>query len=139
MIAWYVWRKFVDIFQVELFPRVLTNNHNVSYCNSTGCYRNGENVKTLQSKRPLSVPLSESFFRHTKVKNKKPPKLSSFQEQRKQSKHNQLKNQIIENETEELEDGISSKTAKSNQSLSVGNNTVNILDQNEPNLKTGKN
>ena len=124
---------------MELYPRVLTNNHNVSYCNSTGCYRNGENVKTLQSKRPLSVPLSESFFRHTKVKNKKPPKLSSFQEQRNQSKHNQLKNQIIENETEELEDVPSSKNTNSYPSVPLANDTVNILAQNEPNLKAGKN
>ena len=95
-----------------LISGVLTNHNNVSHCNSTGCNHNGENVKTLQSKRPFSVPLSESFFRYTKVKTTKPKsrKLSSFQKQRNRSKYIQPKNQFNENETGKMKNELPDDT-----------------------------
>ena len=123
------------IFQMGLISRVLTNHRNVRHCNSTSCNRNSENVETLQSKRPFSVPLSESFFRYTKVKTTKPKsrKLSSFQKQRNQSKHFHIKNQNNANETEQLKN----KTLDEN-TMSPEIKMNNFLLQNERQVKKGK-
>ena len=123
------------ILQMGLISRVLTNHRNVRHCNSTSCNRNSENVETLQSKRPFSVPLSESFFRYTKVKTTKPKsrKLSSFQKQRNQSKHFHIKNQNNANETEELKNKTLDKST-----MSSGIKTHKFLSQNEQQVKKGK-
>ena len=126
----------IEKLQMEFISGVLTNHNNVSHCNSTGCNHNGENVKTLQSKRPFSVPLSESFFRYTKVKTTKPKsrKLSSFQKQRNQSKHFHIKNQNNSNETEELKN----KTLDEN-TMSSEIKINNFLSQNEQQVRKGIN
>ena len=115
---------------------VLTNHNNVSHCNSTGCNHNGENVKTLQSKRPFSVPLSESFFRYTKVKTTKPKsrKLSSFQKQKNQSKHFHFKSQNNPNETEELKNKPLDENTMSSE-IKINN----FLSQNEQQVRKGIN
>ena len=124
---------------MEFDARVLTSNRNVSYCNSIGCYRNGENVKALQSKRPLSIPLSESFFRYTKVKTKKPKarKISSFQEQRNRSKHFHLRKQHNATKTNELNDITSEKNSLFNETISTEINKDSSNPELEPRPENG--
>ena len=126
---------------MDFDARVLTNHRNVSHCNSTGCYRNGENVKALQSKRPLSIPLSESFFRYTEVKTKKPKprKISSFQEQRNKSKHIHHKKKFNATETKKLKTVTLEEETMLNEPILIETNKNISMVELEPNPEKGSN
>ena len=62
---------YISTFQVYEVHDVLTNGSHVSHCNSARCNSYNSNVETLKSKRPLFVPLSESYVWNTTKDDKR--------------------------------------------------------------------
>ena len=58
-------------FQVHKAHDVLTNGSHVSHCNSARCNSYNSDVETLKSKRPLFIPLSESYVWNTTKDDKR--------------------------------------------------------------------